>query len=239
MRTASHNKWTTEEDSWLKAHYGEYKNNAELAKAFNTEFCLSLTADAVGQRCRIFGLKRVFVHEWTDEERDYIRANFGEYPRIDLYKMFCEHFNCKDVSFMGFRSYVNGSMGLRLEDKNKFNIQRFEDMREPIGTKRKHSGYWYIKVNDVKGKHGSHAAERENWKPLDRYIWEQHYGKIPKGYSIVYLDGDHDNCSIENLQLVDASTFRTMQRNHLFCEDARLSTTAIMTAKVISAVREL
>lgn len=239
MRTSAHNKWTTEEESWLKAHFAEYENNARLADAFNELFHLSLTSDAIAQRCRIFGLNRVTVHEWTDTENNYLESLYGKYPRKELYEMFCKRFNCDDVSFFGFRTHLHNSLGLRLDDRSKFNTQRCEDKRVPIGTKRKHSGYWYIKVNDVKGKHGSHAAERENWKLLARYVWEQHYGKIPKGYFIVYLDGNHDNCSIENLQLVDNHTFKTMQRNHLFCENSTLSKTAILAAEVISAVRTL
>ena len=44
-----------------------------------------------------------------------------------------------------------------------------------------------------------------NQKPirLHRYIWQKHYGEIPKGFDIHHKDHDKSNNSIENLELVD------------------------------------
>lgn len=35
-----------------------------------------------------------------------------------------------------------------------------------------------------------------------RKIWEAHYGAIPKGYIIVFKDGNKENCAIENLEMI-------------------------------------
>jgi len=37
---------------------------------------------------------------------------------------------------------------------------------------------------------------------LHRHEWEQTYGPIPKGFNIVFKDGNSLNCDIDNLQMV-------------------------------------
>lgn len=38
------------------------------------------------------------------------------------------------------------------------------------------------------------------WRAVHQLTWEQHHGKpVPKGHSIVFRDGDHDNYDPENL----------------------------------------
>jgi hypothetical protein len=40
------------------------------------------------------------------------------------------------------------------------------------------------------------------WVRLHRYNWEQLYGPIPKGYVIIFKDGDSLNCDPENLECI-------------------------------------
>lgn len=67
--------------------------------------------------------------------------------------------------------------------------------RKPIGSEiiGKH-GYVMIKVLDGK---------TDNYVMKQRYVWEQHYGKIPDTHVIKFLDGNRLNCNVDNLLLVD------------------------------------
>jgi hypothetical protein len=38
--------------------------------------------------------------------------------------------------------------------------------------------------------------------PRSRYIWEQMYGPLPKGYVIIHLDDNKDNDAPENLEAI-------------------------------------
>ena len=49
------------------------------------------------------------------------------------------------------------------------------------------------------------------WELLHRHIWRQHNGSIPKGYNVVFKDGNQANCKIENLELI--SDAELMKRN--------------------------
>ena len=61
----------------------------------------------------------------------------------------------------------------------------------PIGSERRtNGGYILVKV-----------AEPNVWKQKHRILWEQHHGRIPKGMNIVFIDGNTDNITIENLRM--------------------------------------
>ena len=71
--------------------------------------------------------------------------------------------------------------------------------RQPIGTIiNAKDGFPVIKV----------APKR--WMRLQRYIWEQHNGEIPKGMIVTFLDGDHSNMDISNLALISQAENRKL-----------------------------
>ncbi len=57
---------------------------------------------------------------------------------------------------------------------------------------------WFIK-----------KAEPNIWKALSHHIWEMHNNPVPKGYVLRFIDGDYNNCSIENLEVI------TMKENRV------------------------
>ena len=51
--------------------------------------------------------------------------------------------------------------------------------------------YWWIK-----------PADGRRMMPKHRWLWEQAYGSIPKGYNVQFKDGDTTNCVLDNLYLI-------------------------------------
>lgn len=47
--------------------------------------------------------------------------------------------------------------------------------------------------------------------PLQRYLWEQDHGPVPKGHKITFKDGNTLNCNLDNLELI--SNAALMARN--------------------------
>ncbi len=45
-------------------------------------------------------------------------------------------------------------------------------------------------------------AEPNRWKFKSHIVWESEHGKIPKGYAIIYKDGNPLNCKLSNLHMV-------------------------------------
>lgn len=62
---------------------------------------------------------------------------------------------------------------------------------KPVGYERKvKGGYWEVKV-----------AQPDVFKAKHRILWEEHYGPVPEGKIIVFIDGNRDNITIENLRM--------------------------------------
>lgn len=85
------------------------------------------------------------------------------------------------------------SKGLQLSTKENYKNARQKD----VGHEFWNSGYLWVKVNQgVKNK-------KDNYIQKHRYIWEQYHGKkVPDGHLIMFLDGNKENFSIDNLVCV-------------------------------------
>lgn len=68
---------------------------------------------------------------------------------------------------------------------------------KPVGSiARAQKGYKAIKV-----------AEPNVWVMLHRKIWEDANGPVPDGMVISYIDGNKENCVLENLELIGKKEF--------------------------------
>lgn len=122
--------------------------------------------------------------------------------------------------------------------KNKYNIRSgpiatFEKGHtplryKPIGHERIKNGHVYIKV-----------AEPSVYISKQRYIYEKAYGKIPKGYIVIFKDRNKRNFNLENLMLISKSEFLIMNDNHLYKEDTELTETGVLIAKIIDKINKL
>lgn len=73
---------------------------------------------------------------------------------------------------------------------NLYQPGRTPHNKVPIGHERKpKNGYWLVKV-----------AEPNVFRPKHHILWEQHYGPIPKGCVISFIDGNPNNITIGNLR---------------------------------------
>lgn len=74
--------------------------------------------------------------------------------------------------------------------------------------------------------------------PKGRYIYEQAYGKIPKGHKVIFADGDNRNFDLNNLVLVSNAEELIMNRNKLLKKDNELTKVGITIAKVLDKVNK-
>lgn len=67
---------------------------------------------------------------------------------------------------------------------------------KPVGSQRieNRDGYLLVKTE-----------EPNVWKLKHRLVWEQHNGKIPRGFNVQFLNKDRSDCRIENLYLISRS----------------------------------
>lgn len=82
------------------------------------------------------------------------------------------------------------------------------------------------------------GIQRERFEYVHRKVWEEHNGPISKGKMVSFLDGDKDNCDIENLVLVDMAENLELNKARLRFADAEFTEVGVTVAKVRVAARK-
>lgn len=94
-------------------------------------------------------------------------------------------------------------------------------------------GYLLVKTSQV-----SSGRTYKHYMYKHVAVWEKKHGAIPKGYCLKFLDGDNQNCSLDNLALF--SRLETFYLNLLGYNEApeELRGTIILTARLKARVTE-
>lgn len=91
-------------------------------------------------------------------------------------------------------------------------------------------GYLVQKVQEA-------GTQRERFEFVHRAVWEKYNGPIPDGKMVSFLDGNKDNCDIENLVLLDNSENLEMNRSKLRFAHADLTEVGANIARIKVAAR--
>ncbi|HIG0358899.1 MAG: HNH endonuclease signature motif containing protein [Clostridium sp.] len=98
----------------------------------------------------------------------------------------------------------------------------------PVGSERiTVDGYTEIKVE-----------EPNKWRLKQQLIWEKYNGPVPKGYVVIFGDGDQHNFNPDNLILVSRQQLLILNRNKLIQKDADLTRTAIIIADLYRKISQ-
>ena len=128
----------------------------------------------------------------------------------------------------GFTPWNKGLKGYIGANKTSFKKGAIPPNQVPVGTESLTKG-GYIKVK---------IADPNKWELKHRYIYEKHYGKIPKGCRVIFADKDIYNFDIDNLILVSRKELLKLNQYDLIKEDKELTKTGINVAKLILKIGE-
>ena len=81
------------------------------------------------------------------------------------------------------------------------------------------------------------GTQRERWEFVHRATWEKHYGPIPEDKMVSFLDGDKDNCDIDNLVLIDNTENLELNRSKLRFKHKEYTRAGVAVAKLKVAAR--
>lgn len=99
---------------------------------------------------------------------------------------------------------------------------------QPIGSERVNGdGYVDIKI-----------AEPHQWRAKHLLLWERENGPLPKGYAIIFADGDRRNFAPGNLVKVSRKELLYLNQKGLIYNNAELTKTGINVAKVAVKIFE-
>lgn len=82
------------------------------------------------------------------------------------------------------------------------------------------------------------GTQWERFEFVHRKVWEEHNGPIPEGKMVSFLDGDKDNCNIDNLVLIDNHENLELNRSKLRFSEAEFTKAGLAVAKVKIAVQK-
>lgn len=191
--------------------------------------------------------KRKF-HIWTNEEKEYLKEITPGHHYKEIHKLFNEKFNLNltigqikaaigryklNTGFNGQFQKGNiptnkGTKGLTGSNKTSFKKGHKPSNLRPVGSERiTKDGYTEIKVE-----------EPNKWRLKHQVIWEKCKGKIPKGHTIIFGDGNKQNLDINNLILVTRKQLLILNRNRLIKNDIELTKVAINVVKVQEKIDE-
>lgn len=81
------------------------------------------------------------------------------------------------------------------------------------------------------------GIQRKRFEYVHRKVWEEHNGPIPEGKMVGFLDGDKNNCNIENLVLLDCAENLELTRSGLRFSNAEFTKAGVAVAKLRVAAR--
>lgn len=108
---------------------------------------------------------------------------------------------------------------------NQFKKGNIPKNRKEVGDiYLRNDGYLWIKVRDY--------AKNQNWQQYHRYIWEQANGPIPKGHVIIFLDGNRQNCKLENLTMVSEKVVAVANKWYGLTDDPDINRAILSAAEL-------
>lgn len=136
------------------------------------------------------------------------------------------------------KGHIPWSKGRKLEPTESQKRTQFKTGNKPhnylpIGSKVKavmRDGTYFWKVK---------TADPDQWEFIHRKTWEEVNGPIPDDSCICFLDGNRDNCSIDNLKCIKKGILSQMNRSGLWTSDQELTETAINVATLKNRVNKL
>lgn len=193
----SYHFWTDEDLDILK----------ELYPVNSTDFVarkLNLKPYQVYQKANKLGLKKSneLIKKQLDEQGKKLRKLGAKYrfPKGHI----PENKGKKQTEFMSPEA-------IERTKKTGFKKGHIPKNHQPVGTERfGKDNYILIKIK-----------EPSVWDLKHRVLWQKHYGEIPEGSVIVFKDGNINNISIENLEMLTREELMKKNTIQRYPEDLR------------------
>ena len=164
-------------------------------------------------------LNKKFKKQYTKAQLKNYYANHG------LNSGLTGHFEKGNIPLNGFKSGELPPKSIEHQFKKGHKPVNWR----PVGSERVNvDGYVEIKT-----------AEPNTWQLKQKVVWETKNGRVPDGCKIIFLDGNKENVSIENLAIVSNDEMLEMNRNGLRYDDPEATKTGILIAKVNRAAAKL
>lgn len=237
--------------------------NSEIADMFNKKFGTNLSAKTiksykgnhkiVSRSSKIDYSKIKHKKLLNNEQVEYLKSVYQGISNRECTRLMNEKFNtsftCQQIKGQkrnlhldsgltgrfekGYRPPNPIKKGEHLSVETEFKKGDVPKNWVPFGTERKKGdGYIYVKISD---KRGIKYPGKVNWKQKHILLWEKKHGSVPKDKTLLFLDGNKENVSLDNLALITKSQRLIMCRKKLIYDDPELTKEGILIAQTLEA----
>lgn len=261
-------KWPAEVVEWLRDNTpGRTTKELTILinqQRFNEKYGMIFTESIIKGAKSRFGFKsgistgnpKGYSYKYPDGMEEYIRSIAKGKTTKEIAKAVSEHFGiefsasqCKN--YKSNHDIVSG-LDCRFKKGNqpankgkKMTPEQYEKCKATMF----HKGH--VSANHMEVGEYTHTADgylvqkvqeqgtlQERFAYVHRLIWEKHNGPIPEGKIVSFLDGNKDNCDIDNLALIDMQENLELNRRNLRFDNAEYTKVGITIAKMRIAVQQ-
>lgn len=184
------------------------------------------------------------IHIWSTDEKEYLKKITPGHHYKEIAELMSKKFDMEftvsqiknaigryklNTGFNGqFQKgnipYNKGVKGVIHEGCKKtwFKKGNIPTNHKDVGTERVNV-YGYVEIK---------VAEPNKWRLKHHVIYEKHNGLIPKGYNVIFGDGDPMNLYIDNLILVSKAQLLKMNQHKLIKNSADITRTGALIADI-------
>ena len=221
--------YTEEELNFIKELYFDEDYTAkDIAEEFNKKFNRNAAAKSIiSIKYRHFKeVKKTSAHYRVPKKvRDYIKSVVSTKSYQEIQNDIKEKFNI-DYSLDGIGDYARKHLGaVKKANKGQFQKGQYAGKLYKIGDEVERDNYVRIKV-----------GQPMEWVQKQRYIYEQHFGKLKKGEFIIFLDGNTKNFDINNLYKVNRGILVNINKKN-FANRGEFTRTAINYYELLQAMK--
>ena len=223
------NLYTEEQNAFLLDIKGKdtYKI---IADKFNEKFDTNITKEAIRRKIAR-GLYVSHIPKYTQEQEIFLRVQSQIYSLTKVKADFKEKFGIEitkqAITDRCRRVYRTAPT----KAQNKADYRQYWCER-PIGDEAEKDGKIIVKISDKPN------AKFGNWEYKHWHIWEQHNSKIPKGYRVIFLDGNNRNFDINNLACVPLKFICVMAANNWKFTEPELTLAAIKWCELFYKIKD-
>lgn len=197
-----------------------------------------------------------YIHKYTPEEIDWLREMYQIYETPVLTKKFNRKFKCrttkKAIASTLKRHHITCDRTGQFQKGNTpaNKGKTWDQYMSPEG--QKNSRKTTFKKGDIPKNHRElgtlvmrsdgyvyeKVAEPNKCRPKHHLVWEENKGPIKEDHVIIFLDGDHWNYDISNLEMIPRRVHATMCKMGFYSDDPELTELGIKTVELMQKVVE-
>lgn len=189
-------------------------------------------------------------HKWSEDEKQYLKDICTGKSYKEISKLMFEKFNYDFTEGQiggalkrynlttgltgyfpkGNKPWNKGNKGQYFKgcEKTWFKKGHAPVNYRPVGSERINvDGYTEIKIKDP-----------NKWTLKHKFVWEKVNGPVPKGFAVIFADGNKANFEIDNLLLVSRKQLLVLNNNKLIQKDSDLTKTGLKIADLIIKINE-